>query len=270
MRRLAWLRARRTTPARNATRSELRAIPRGPDEAARARVANGVPIRIHFFQRVWSYLEPVTLGESTSPMSGHLELLLVRNQLLLLTDGALYSEGKSYRPAVTLANHLGDDLRHLKTVLVLGVGIGSIVRVLRERGCFPRYTLVEKDKTVLTWAMETLVDEGRPCPDQLDPECLDAEAFMAENDCAFDLVFVDIFKGRTVPHFVTTPPFLRRCRDSLAPSGRLVFNYLADDEQKWKKLEQRLLEIFPGAQVVASRDNRILISEAMRGRVARS
>jgi hypothetical protein len=86
---------------------------------------DGVPIRIHLFQRVWSYLEPVTLGESTSPLSGRLELLLVRNQLFLRTDGALYSEGKRYLPALTLAKHLGGDLRRLKAVLVLGVGIGS-------------------------------------------------------------------------------------------------------------------------------------------------
>jgi spermidine synthase len=211
----------------------------------------------------------VTLGESTSPTSGHLEVLLVRNQLLLRTDGALYSEGKRYPPAVRLAEHLGSDLHRLKTVLVLGVGLGSIVRVLRDRSCFPRYTLVEKDRTVLGWARETLQAKGRPQPDQIEPVCQDAEAFMAESRRTFDLIFVDVFKGRKVPYFATTPSFLRRCRDSLAPGGRLSFNYLADDEQKWQELQQRLLGIFPGAQVATSHDNRILISEPMPGLEAR-
>jgi spermidine synthase len=203
----------------------------------------------------------VTLGKLSSPTSGHLELLLVRNQLLLLCEDALYSVGNRYLPAVTLAKHLGDDLRRLRTVLVLGVGLGSIVRVLRQHGCYPCYTLVEKDRTVLQWAMETLADERHPQPDQLEPVCRDAEAFMAENRRPFDLVFVDIFRGRRVPHFATTPPFLRRCRDGLAPGGRLVFNYLANEERRWELLHQRLLAVFPGAHVAQSRDSRILISE---------
>jgi len=193
-------------------------------------------------------------------MGDHLELLLVRNQPLLLTEGALYSDGKRYLPAVTLAKHLGSGLRDLKSVLVLGAGLGSIVRVLRARGCHPGYTLVEKDATVLRWAMETLAEDGRPPADRLEPICQDAEAFMEENRRQFDLVFVDVFRGRRVPAFVTTPLFLHRCRDSLAPGGRVVFNYLADDEDRWKKVHEVLLGIFPGAPVASIRDNRILIS----------
>jgi spermidine synthase len=223
------------------------------------------PIRINFFQRVWSYLEPVTLGESTGPNRGRLDLRLVRNQLVLRTEGAIYSEGKRYLPAVTLADHLRSDLPRLKTVLVLGVGIGSIVRVLRARGCYPRYTLVEKDETILGWAMETLVNERRLGPDTLDPVCLDAETFMARNHRVFDLVFVDIFNGRKVPPFATTLPFLHRCRDSLAPGGRMVFNYLVEDQQRWERLQRNLLQVFPDAQIVASRDNRILIGKPIPG-----
>jgi spermidine synthase len=202
----------------------------------------------------------VTLGEATSTQGGHLKLLLARNQILLLTEGALYSEGERYLPAVALARHLGDGLQRARTVLVLGVGAGSIVRVLRARGCYPCYTLVEQDRTVLRWAMETLLDEDRPQADQLEPVCQDAEAFMAENQRQFDLVFVDLFQGRRVPGFVTTPGFLGRCQAALAPGGRFVLNYLADDEEAWAKLHPSLLALFPGAAVASIRDNRILVS----------
>jgi predicted membrane-bound spermidine synthase len=221
-------------------------------------------IRISLLQRVKSYLEPVTLRQSTSPLGIHLDLLLVRNQLMLITEGALYSSGKRYLPAVTLAKLLGDGLRDVKTVLVLGAGIGSIVRVLRSRACAPCFTLVERDRTVLRWAMETLVDAARP--HQLEPVAEDAEAFMAENQRKFDLVFVDLFVGRRVPHFVTTPHFLRRCRNSLAPGGRIALNFLADDEQKWSRQHESLLGIFPGAQVASARDNRIFLSAPMAAR----
>jgi spermidine synthase len=219
----------------------------------------GSPIRIRFLHRVWSFLEPVTLAEATSSASGRLELRLVRNRVSLRTDGALYSDGKRYLPAVTLANHLGDGLSALRSVLVLGVGVASIVRVLRARGCHPRYTLVEKDRTILRWAMETLGAEGRRA-DPVEPCCADAEAFMAQNQREFDLIFVDLFIGRQVPAFATALPFLQRCRDGLAPGGRVVLNYLAEDEQKWRRLHEVLCGIFPGGDLVSLRDNRIFIT----------
>lgn len=178
---------------------------------------------------------------------------------MLLTQGALYSDGKRYLPAVTLAKRLGADF---ESVLALGVGLGSIVRVLRARGAAPHYTLVDSDPTVLGWAMDTLSPNRRAAPDQLEPVCQDAEAFMAENQRKFDLIFVDLFRGRRVPAFVRTPLFLRRCRASLTTRGHAVFNYLADNQQAWQALHGALLAVFPGAEVISIRDNRIVIGGA--------
>ncbi|MGD0835737.1 MAG: hypothetical protein ABSB49_03725 [Polyangia bacterium] len=218
-------------------------------------------MRIGFWQKLWSYLEPVSLDRATSPGGRRLELFLARNQFLLHTEGALYSDGTRYLPAVVLAEHLADRLPDIGTVLVLGAGAGSLVRVLRARGCRPSYTLVDNDQAVLRWAIETLVDGGRQPGDGLVPVWRDAEAFMAENRLQFDLVFVDIFQGRRVPSFVTTPLFLRRCRASVAAGGHFALNYLVDDEQRWAKLHTLLLTIFPRAQVETARDNRIVISD---------
>jgi spermidine synthase len=55
-----------------------------------------------------------------------------------------------------VARHLREFLPAAKSVLVLGSGLGRIVHVMRTRGYDPRFTLVEKDKTVLGWALEIL------------------------------------------------------------------------------------------------------------------
>ena len=214
-------------------------------------------IHIPFHQKVLSYFQPVSLKRSVSEISGYLELLLFRNQFQLLTDGAFYSDGKRYYPAVAVARHLRDFLPAVKSVLVLGAGLGSIVQVMRARGYDPRYTLVEKDKTILGWALEIL-GEGNPA--KLEPVCHDARSFMAQNECKYDLVFVDLFKGRIVPDFVTTPLFLGQCRDSLSPGGRLALNYIEVDKHKWEKARRVLAGAFPGAPIVSKDDNRILIS----------
>ncbi len=130
-------------------------------------------------------------------------------------------------------------------------------------GYDPNYTLVEKDKTVLGWAIEILGKGNSP---KLEPVCRDAEAFMAENQRKYDLVFVDIFKGRTVPDFATTALFLKQCRDSLAPGGVLAFNYIEGDKREWEEVRGAIAGVFPGCQLVSQDDSRILISPPSGGR----
>jgi len=214
-------------------------------------------MRIPLYQRVLSYLQPISLKQSASDISGYLELLLYHNRFQLLTDRALYSDGDSYFPAVAVVRHLGEFLLAARSVLVLGAGLGSIVHVMHARGYDPCYTLVEKDRTVLKWALETL---GESDSLKLDPVCRDAESFMAQNERKYDLVFVDVFKGRAVPDFVTAPLFLMQCRDSLSLGGRLALNYIEVDNRKWERVRRLVAGVFPGCQLVSKDDNRILIS----------
>ena len=212
-------------------------------------------IHIPFRQRIRSYFRPISLRRADSAISGYVDLLLFRNRFHLLAAEASYSDGARYFPAVEIARYLRKSLRDMKNVLVLGAGLGSIVEVLRARGCHPRYTLVEKDKTVLGWAMEILGED-----DSLEPVLGDAEAFMAGNQRKYDLVFVDIFRGKTVPDFVTSPLFLRQCRDSLSPGGRFALNYIEVHKNQWEKVQKVLAGIFPGSHLVSKDENRILIS----------
>ena len=153
--------------------------------------------------------------------------------------------------------HLREFLPAAKSVLVLGAGLGSIVHVMRARGYDPRYPLVEKDKTVLRWALETLGEGDSP---KLEPVGEDAESFMAQNERKYDLVFVDVFKGRKAPDFVTSPPFLMQCRNSLSPGGHLALNYIEADPDQWERARALVAGVFPGCQMVTKADSRILIS----------
>jgi len=205
-----------------------------------------------------SYFRPISLKRSDSAISGYLDLLLYRNRFHLLARDASYSDGAHYFPAVVIAKHLKRFLPAARNVLVLGAGLGSIVEVMRARGYAPHYTLVEKDKTVLAWAMEILGPD-----DSLEPVLADAEAFMAENERKYDLVFVDVFKGKAVPAFVTSPLFLRQCRDSLSPGGRLALNYIDIPRNQWGKVQRVVAGIFPGSHIVSKEENRILISSPL-------
>jgi spermidine synthase len=185
----------------------------------------------------------------------YLEVILYRNQFQLATVDALYSDGDRYIPALAAVNKIKDALPSIRHVLVLGAGLGSMVSVLRRKGCDPYITLVEKDKVVLGLAMEFL-EEGS---EKITPVCNDAMAFMANNKTKFDFVFVDIFIGREVPDFVCSSTFLRQCRDSLNSGGYLAFNYIVNDKQQWEDVKKRFAEIFPSSSIQSISINRILL-----------
>lgn len=182
--------------------------------------------------------------------------MLYHNQFQLATSDALYSDGDRYLPALTVINDLKAFLPSVQRVLVLGTGLGSMVRVMRAHGYDPHFTLVEKDKTILKWAMELLEEEN---PTKTEPICNDARVFMEQNISKYDLIFIDVFNGRIVPDFVTTVAFLTQCRNSLTPGGHLAFNYIINDDRRWENVKQIFADIYPGYHVVSKSINRILV-----------
>jgi hypothetical protein len=213
-------------------------------------------IHIPLYLKGLSYLQPVSLKRSPNDSGVSLELRLYRNRFQLLTADALYSDGDRYYPAVAIVRHLEKVLPSAKSVLVLGAGLGSIVQVMHVRGYDPCFTLVENDKAVLGWALKIL---GEANPSKLEAVCCDAESFMAQNDRKYDLVFVDLFKGRSVADFVTTPRFLGQCREGLSPCGIVAFNYIEVDPHRWEEVRKTFADIFPGCQTIRREDSRILI-----------
>jgi spermidine synthase len=198
----------------------------------------------------------VRLRRGAGDVNAFLELLLYQNQLQLATADVLYSDGTRYEPAIAAVKPLKAFLPSVKNVLLLGSGLGSMVRILHRRGCYPHFTLVENDKVVLQWAMEFL-DAGTAA--KTTPVCSDAMAFMANNTAKYDLVFIDVFMGRVVPLFVFTPAFLTMCKDSLNAGGHVAFNYIINNDREWEKVLQVFTLIFSDHKVVNKGVNRILI-----------
>lgn len=134
--------------------------------------------------------------------------------------------------------------------------MGSMVEVVASRGYYPRFTLVELDKTILEWALEFMpVALVR----NIEPICEDAGRFMVRNRTKYDFIFIDIFNNREVPGFVFTESFLVQCRNSLRPGGHLAFNYIVNSVDEWEQVQCVFGLIFPGFQVISRSINKILV-----------
>ena len=199
---------------------------------------------------------PVPLRRSAGTVNAYLEIFLYRNQLQLAAINALYSDGDRYLPAVAALDSLKSFLPSVNNVLILGAGLGSMIRAMRKKGCYPGFTLVDIDKKVLEWAIEFLDDER---VSSIEPKCMDAQLFMVENTTKYDLVFIDIFNGRVVPPFVSTTVFLQQCRDSVKEGGHLAFNYIINDDHEWEKVRNICTLLFPGHKILSYGINRIIV-----------
>jgi spermidine synthase len=217
-------------------------------------------ITIPFYKRLFSYIYPVSVRRGRGQYNQYLEVLLYCNRFQLITSDALYSDGDKYRPARETVNSLKSFLPEIRNVLVLGTGLASMVRVLRSKGCNPKFTLVELDKSVLSLALEFLEEEQ---PGMLTPICGDAMVFMQHNTSRYDLIFIDVFNGRVVPEFVCTEAFMEQCRAGLAQGGHVAFNYIINDEDGWAMVKELFTRIFPDNIILSIGINRIMI-----GRVA--
>lgn len=175
-------------------------------------------------------------------------------RLQLGTADAVYSDGDKYRPALNVCNKLGNRLRTVREALVLGGGLCSMPEILARKGAKARCTVVEMDEQVLEWAMEYAANKKW----QVEPICADAAKYMADNSRKYDLIFVDIFKGRRVPDFVYSSTFLQQCKDALNPGGMIAVNYIVNSDAEWAGMQRTFSELFGQYEVKEDYVNRLL------------
>ncbi|MCB0698385.1 MAG: methyltransferase domain-containing protein [Chitinophagales bacterium] len=187
-----------------------------------------------------------------------MELFIYQGQYQLATTDALYSDGTRYKPIRIACKYLKDKMSDIKSVLMLGTGLGSGVQILAEYGCNAKYTLVEYDRTVLDWAMELMPGD---LAKRITPVCIDAQQFMNENTQKFDLIIVDIFRSRIVPDFVTSRTFLEQCKHAINPNGYWVLNYIEQLNESWDSKSIAIHNVFPTSSQVDHDINKIVIAK---------
>lgn len=212
--------------------------------------------KLPLYKRLLAQVVPVLLRKEQSPENPLLELYFYRGRYQLATADALYSDGEHYTPLKLGFKHIKKQLPDIKSVLVLGTGLGSAVQVMTKMGFSPDFTLVEYDNTVLKWAMEVMP----PYAGAIKPICTNAQHFMLTNTDKYDLLVLDIFISRVVPAFATTEEFLTQCRNSINAGGKFIFNYIIQEKEEWHRVDAILRGVFPKCYCIDDGINRIIIA----------
>ena len=174
---------------------------------------------MHYMKRLFSYIYPVT-KTIDSKYSGTLEITWFNGKKHLNSENANYSYGSLQR--ILKFGLTKVDLDTINSVLVLGMGGGSVIETLRKDFNFNKpIEAVEIDPVVIEIAK---TEFGITEDEHLKIHCIDASEFVKTNTKLFDLIIVDLYIDLTVPTQFLSTAFWDLVLKSKSTKGTIIFN----------------------------------------------
>jgi len=170
--------------------------------------------------RYWlSFLWPLRKSYP-SELSGRLEINYIDGQVMLDSPEANYSFGSLQEILEKGLEHI--DMAKVNSVLLLGLGGGSLIESLRAKFDFQgEIEAVELDPVAIAIACR----EFGICADaRLKIHQADALAFMQQNQKTFDLVICDLFIDRHIPAQFLTANWAQLLLKGLSSQGQILIN----------------------------------------------
>ncbi|MBL8756120.1 MAG: fused MFS/spermidine synthase [Planctomycetes bacterium] len=218
-----------------------------------------------FLQILRSLFQKVELGRSRSPDLPVVRAMLWRGKLRLDAPSVNYSFGTLHTVLAAALQQVDVRRRAPRSVLVLGLGAGSIVHLLRRtHGITAPIVAVELDPEVVRLARTHF---GLDRWNDLDVVVDDAARFVVRDARRFDLVVVDVFQDAKVPAPLRTAPFVQALHERTAPGGLLLFNVVADPrvvDAEVDTLEATLRAVFPDVRALTVARNVVFVGERAR------
>lgn len=189
--------------------------------------------------RFLSYFIPINVYKKNSPVSKTLEVNWNNGELVLDSKNTNYSYGSLQRILRKGLKFIGyERIRNFKSVLVLGVAGGSVIRTLVDEIKFSgKITGIELDPEVVAIAnsyfkldkiknLELIVD--------------DAFEFVLKTKQKYDLIIIDIFQDTVMPNFLFEEFFINRTHFLLNTNGFILFNTMViTDKDRIRNLDYK-------------------------------
>ncbi|MBK9271049.1 MAG: fused MFS/spermidine synthase [Saprospiraceae bacterium] len=213
------------------------------------------------FRRWLSYLMDVLIESRQSELNPDLKLYWSSGRYKLVTKGAVYSFEDKYTNFLKAFQLIKTEIPQLQTVLVLGLGIGSIPQMLRQiYHSDAEITAIELDKSIIE-LYEKYISAKFTKKIQIIHE--DGLQFAENHVGQYDLICMDIFVDSKVPSEFLSTSFAENLKKMLSPNGILIFNRLAENEKDEKENEiffqNIFLPAFPSASILKLEANWMMI-----------
>jgi spermidine synthase len=175
------------------------------------------------FQKLISYFIPVTIYKKNSAVSKSLEVTWNNGELVLDSENTNYSYGSLQRILRKGLKYIGfERIRNFKSVLILGVAGGSVIKTLVDEIKYNgKITGVEIDESIINIANRYFELDKIP---NLEIVIDDAFEYVLKTKRTYDLIIIDIFQDTTMPNFLFEDFFINRVNSLLNINGFILFN----------------------------------------------
>lgn len=182
--------------------------------------------------RLLSYLYPVT-KRITSSINGSLEITWYNGKKLLNSKNANYSYGSLQEILKFGLEQI--DMTRIKSVLLLGLGGGSVIQTLRDDFNYQNtITAVDIDSEIIKIASQEF---NLKSDNNLEIVCQDAMEYIYKTSNQFDLIIIDLFIDTEVPDPFYELSFWEEILKTKTTSGTILFN-ASLEKSMTKKLQQ--------------------------------
>jgi spermidine synthase len=183
-------------------------------------------------KRLLSYVYPIS-RTVTSVYNGELEITWYNGKKHLNSKNANYSYGSLQRILKFGIDQI--DLSKVSSILVLGMGGGSVIETLRNDFKYSNViTAVEIDPVIIDIAKHEFdITEN----ENLKIHCGDAFAFIKANKRLYDLIIVDLFIDINVPNQFLSMEFWKAVINSKSSKGAIIFNAAVGKTESKDKLD---------------------------------
>ena len=182
------------------------------------------------FQKLLSYFIPITIYRKNSAVSRSIEVTWNNGNLVLDSKNTNYSYGSLQRILRKGLHLIGfERIRNFKTILVLGVAGGSVIKTLVNEIKFKgKITGVEIDETIIKIANTYFELDKIP---NLEIVIEDAFEFVLKTNNKYDLIIIDIFQDASMPDFLFEDSFIDRIIFLLNLNGFILFNTMVINKE---------------------------------------
>jgi len=215
---------------------------------------------------------PKTIYKTQSKISGE---IIVRDWLgerSLIVQGVIQSGGVVRAFWKTALKKLKAEKDQLKSCLVLGLGGGSVFRLVAGWPSFWGFFLPQKSKGF--WPQAKIVSL------EIDVEIIkaarrffgldnfknlkiinsDAFGWLGSHRQKFDLILVDLYLGRKFPKEAEKNRFFENLKKNLAKNGIIVFNRLKKDQTE--DFEKKLEKHFSKIEIIKTPANLLFVARS--------
>lgn len=188
--------------------------------------------------KILSYFVPKILFSGSSPYSRDIKVIEVTGYRKLIVNGTVQSISSEHKG---VQNRVWGKLAQIaqthgpiENLLLLGMGSGTMLKLLYNSNPKMRSTAVEIDPLIVDLTKKYFLTEELPNNRIVTGDAFDVVKSPSEYklDSRYDVIVIDTYSGNSFPQKLSSDEFYRNVITLLKPGGLLLINRIINKEDK--------------------------------------